>query len=81
MKGIVLVKFFKVIDMKAQYSEKFLRQRKMMLYLPVMVIPLICLAFYALGGGTGKAAGSMTGKKLGRLGMTNEGATVGIRGG
>lgn len=39
--------------MKTVYSEKFLRKRKFLLVLPVLVLPFITLAFYALGGGKG----------------------------
>jgi conjugative transposon TraM protein len=39
--------------MKEKHSAKFLRQRKMMLVLPVLVIPFITMAFWALGGGQG----------------------------
>ena len=39
--------------MKEQYSAKFLRQRKMMTVLPLLVIPFLTLLFWALGGGQG----------------------------
>jgi conjugative transposon TraM protein len=39
--------------MKENHSAKYLRQRKMMLALPVLVIPFITMAFWALGGGQG----------------------------
>jgi hypothetical protein len=35
------------------HTEQFLRQRKMMLMLPLLVLPMLCLAFYGLGGGKG----------------------------
>ena len=38
---------------KVQQSQAFLRKRKMMLVLPVIVIPFITMAFWALGGGKG----------------------------
>ena len=41
--------------MKDNHSAKFLRQRKMMLVLPVLVIPFITMGFWALGGGQGQA--------------------------
>lgn len=41
-----------------QYSEQFLRQRKMMLVLPLVVAPMLALCFYGLGGG--KGGGSRT---------------------
>lgn len=34
-----------------QQSEQFLRKRKFLLLLPVLVLPFLCLAFWALGGG------------------------------
>ena len=43
-----------------QPSAQFLRQRKMLLFIPVLVIPMLTLAFYALGGGKGEP-GSKTG--------------------
>lgn len=42
--------------MQQQHSTKFLRQRKFLLVLPVLVIPFITLAFWALGGGKGSDA-------------------------
>lgn len=39
--------------MKTGYSEKFLRKRKFLLILPVLVLPFVTLAFYTLGGGKG----------------------------
>jgi len=40
--------------MKEKHSAKFLRQRKMMLVLPVLIIPFVTMGFWALGGGQGK---------------------------
>jgi conjugative transposon TraM protein len=37
--------------MKEKHSTKFLRQRKMMMVLPLLAIPFITMAFWALGGG------------------------------
>ena len=37
--------------MKEKHSAKFLRQRKMMLVLPVLIIPFVTMGFWALGGG------------------------------
>ncbi len=37
-----------------QRSQAFLRKRKMMLVLPLLVIPFLTMAFWALGGGEGK---------------------------
>lgn len=39
-------------------SEQFLRQRKMLLVLPALIIPMLALAFYGLGGGKGGIDGS-----------------------
>ena len=41
--------------MKEKHSAKFLRQRKMMLVLPVLIIPFLTMGFWALGGGQGQA--------------------------
>ena len=38
-----------------QQSQAFLRKRKMMLVLPMLVIPFVTMAFWALGGGKGNA--------------------------
>jgi conjugative transposon TraM protein len=40
--------------MKEKHSVKFLRQRKMMLVLPVLIIPFVTMGFWALGGGQGQ---------------------------
>jgi conjugative transposon TraM protein len=40
--------------MKEKHSVKFLRQRKMMLALPVLIIPFVTMGFWALGGGQGQ---------------------------
>ena len=39
--------------MEKKHSAKFLRQRKMMMVLPLLVIPFVTMAFWALGGGKG----------------------------
>lgn len=39
--------------MENKHSARFMRQRKMMLVLPLLVIPFITMAFWALGGGKG----------------------------
>ena len=41
--------------MKEKHSAKFLRQRKMMLVLPVLIFPFVTMAFWAMGGGQGKS--------------------------
>jgi conjugative transposon TraM protein len=51
--------------MKENHSPKFLRQRKMMLVLPVLVIPFVTMAFWALGGGQGNANATLTENKQG----------------
>jgi conjugative transposon TraM protein len=51
--------------MKQNYSPKFLRQRKMMLVLPALVIPFITMAFWALGGGQGNTNISLAEDKQG----------------
>jgi hypothetical protein len=38
---------------KPQHSPQFLRKRKMMLILPLLVLPFVCIVFVALGGGKG----------------------------
>lgn len=39
---------------KVQQSQAYLRKRKMMMVLPLLVIPFLTLAFWALGGGQSK---------------------------
>ncbi|MEO8417051.1 MAG: conjugative transposon protein TraM [Ginsengibacter sp.] len=46
--------------MENKHSAKFIRQRKMLLMLPLMVIPFITMAFWALGGGKGMADSSQS---------------------
>jgi hypothetical protein len=38
-----------------QMSEQFRRKRKMMLIMPLIVAPMLCLGFHGLGGGKGEA--------------------------
>jgi conjugative transposon TraM protein len=45
--------------MKGKHSAKFLRQRKMMLVLPVLIIPFVTMGFWALGGGQGQAKNNL----------------------
>jgi conjugative transposon TraM protein len=40
---------------QVQQSQAFMRKRKMMLVLPLLVIPFLTMAFWALGGGKGNA--------------------------
>ncbi len=51
--------------MKENHSPKFLRQRKMMLVLPILVIPFVTMAFWALGGGQGNANANLAENKQG----------------
>lgn len=39
--------------MEDKHSAKFLRQRKMMMVLPLLTLPFVTMAFWALGGGKG----------------------------
>jgi conjugative transposon TraM protein len=45
--------------MKEKHSAKFLRQRKMMLVLPVLIIPFVTMGFWGLGGGQGQAKNNL----------------------
>jgi conjugative transposon TraM protein len=45
--------------MKEKHSVKFLRQRKMMLVLPVLIIPFVTMGFWALGGGQGRTKNNL----------------------
>jgi len=45
--------------MKEKHSVKFLRQRKMMLVLPVLIIPFVTMGFWALGGGQGQTKNNL----------------------
>jgi len=45
--------------MKEKHSAKFLRQRKMMLVLPVLIFPFVTMGFWAMGGGHGKSKDNM----------------------
>ena len=45
--------------MKEKHSFKFLRQRKMMLVLPVLIIPFLTMGFWALGGGQGQTKNNL----------------------
>lgn len=42
-----------------KHTEKFLKQRKFMMMLPVLVLPFLTLIFWALGGGKGSAVQAM----------------------
>ncbi len=56
--------------METQYSAQFLRKRKMMLVLPLLVLPFITLAFWSLGGGKGKSEDSSLTNKPSGLNLT-----------
>ncbi|MDO6431570.1 conjugative transposon protein TraM [Flavitalea sp. BT771] len=43
--------------MRGKYNETYLRKRKMLLVVPVILIPMITLGFYGLGGGKGGKGG------------------------
>ena len=49
---------------KKQHSAKFLRKRKFMMVIPLLVIPFLTMAFWALGGGAG-GEDKMTKAKVG----------------
>lgn len=42
-----------------KYTERFIKQRKFYMMLPVLVLPFITLTFWALGGGKGSTAQAM----------------------
>jgi conjugative transposon TraM protein len=42
---------------KKEHSAKFLRKRKFMMVLPLLIIPFLTMAFWAMGGGKGKEDG------------------------
>ncbi len=52
-----------------EYSPAFLRKRKMLLVLPILVLPFITLAFWALGGGKVTSNGNATVKIPERLNL------------
>jgi hypothetical protein len=45
---------------KPAHSPQFLRQRKMMLVLPLLVLPFVCIVFVALGGAKGSPPNGST---------------------
>lgn len=51
--------------MKEKHSARFLRQRKMMLVLPVLVLPFVTMAFWALGGGQGDGSNNISANNSG----------------
>lgn len=51
--------------MKEKYSASFLRQRKMMIVLPILVIPFLTMAFWASGGGQGAESKNLANIKSG----------------
>lgn len=62
--------------MQQQHSIKFLRQRKFLLVLPVLVVPFITLAFWALGGGKGSDAQAAQGNTQTGLNLELPGANL-----
>src|SRR5437764_1157157 len=44
------------------YSEKVLKKRKMLLVLPLLMVPFLTMAFWALGGGKGNPSGNAHGQ-------------------
>lgn len=61
--------------MQSGYSEKFLRKRKFLLVLPILVLPFVTLAFYALGGGKGTRDGQVATDQLQGLNVRLPGAS------
>src|SRR5450432_2201521 len=59
-----------------QHSRSFLRKRKMMIVLPVLVLPFITLAFWALGGGKAAGATIKQAKNDNRLNLQLPGARL-----
>lgn len=51
--------------MKEKHSARFLRQRKMMLVLPALVLPFVTMAFWALGGGQGDGSKNISANNSG----------------
>ena len=47
------------------HSAKFLRQRKMMVILPLLILPFLTMAFWALGGGQNSGEGDQLKKQAG----------------
>jgi hypothetical protein len=47
--------------MKEQ-SQQFLRKRKFLLVMPVLIVPFLTMAFWALGGGKGKPSAAVVSK-------------------
>ncbi len=62
--------------MQQQHSIKFLRQRKFLLALPVLAVPFITLAFWALGGGKGSDAQAAQGNTQTGLNLELPGANL-----
>lgn len=46
-------------------SQAFLRKRKMMLVMPLLVIPFLTIAFWAMGGGKGTSSPKLSGNRQG----------------
>ena len=48
---------------KVQRSQAYLRKRKMMMVLPLLVVPFLTMAFWSLGGGN-VASGETTKRRV-----------------
>jgi len=60
--------------MKEQHSPTFLRKRRFLLALPMLIVPFLSLAFWALGGGKGTSLQAATVNNLTGLNMDLPGA-------
>lgn len=49
----------------AERSQAFLRKRKMMLVMPLLIIPFLTMAFWAMGGGKGTSSIKQSGNRQG----------------
>jgi conjugative transposon TraM protein len=47
--------------MEIKHSPQFLRKRKMLLVMPLLILPFVCAVFVALGGGKGEASKTRSG--------------------
>src|SRR5580698_3993038 len=50
---------------KIEHSQQFLRQRKYMMVLPFLMLPFICIFFWALGGGKGNSSSNTSNQQPG----------------
>lgn len=56
--------------METKLSEQFLRQRKFLVMLPLLVLPFLTLAFWALGGG--RSSATVAGQEMVKKGLITE---------